>query len=62
MQDLPDLLNFCLSNENRWICEDDKFWKTKLLKDFGITSTSDNPQQEYYIAYFNDLYVNIIIY
>jgi len=34
--DLPDLINFCKTNEkiNKYVCENDKIWISKLIREF----------------------------
>lgn len=44
-----DILNYCSANKNlMYVCQDDNFWKTLLMRDYGQTPFEKTSAKETY--------------
>lgn len=51
-----EIENFCASSKSfLGICKDPEFWKWKLAQDFPDVEVSDNPKDQYYNLYIQEL-------
>jgi hypothetical protein len=58
---VEDIINYCLTDSSmQRICNNPSTWKYLLKRDYGVTSTTDNPEHEYMVEQKMTTYINHI--